>query len=123
VNRLSGDQELEQDLKTLNTVYDELSRDARTIAKDLSEAVSAYFLLGFYMLALSFGLDWYFLLSRSLALSDLGFVVFMNLVLITAGCFVLYRYSKLNRRYGTLFSLEKDIRLKEAKSRSETGPK
>ncbi len=118
-------QELDQDLKTLNTIYDELSKDARTIATDLSETVSAYFILGFYLLAFSFGTDLYIILSGSIALSDYGFVfiwlVFVNLIPIAAGSFVLYRYHRLNSRYNTLFSLEKNIRIKEAKKKGEIG--
>ncbi len=122
---MNGDQEIDPDLKALNTIYDELSKDARTIARDLSETVSAYFILGFYLLAFSFGLDFYFLLSGCIVLSDLGFmvvwVVFVNLIPITAGCFVLYRYHRLNNRYDALFSLEKNIRIKEITKKRQNG--
>ena len=110
-------QAIDSDLKALNIVYDELSKDARTIAKDLNEAVSAYFLLGFYMLAFGLGLDFYLYLTGSIDLSNIGFlaiwVIFVNLIPIGAGACVLYRYSKLNARYQTLFSLEKSLRVKE----------
>ncbi len=118
-------QTVDSDLKALNTVYDELSKDAKTIAMDLSEAVSAYFILGFYLLAFSFGMDLYFLLSGGIVLSDYGFmfiwIAFVNLIPISAGCFVLYRYNRLNNRYSTLFSLEKNIRIKEIMKKRETG--
>lgn len=116
-------QDTNQELKALNVVYDELSKDARTIAKDLNEAVSAYYLLGFYMLAFSFGLDLYIVLSHGIAATDYTsifiWLVFGNLIPITAGCFILYRYSKLNARYKTLFRLEKNLRLKEYKQREK----
>ncbi len=110
-------QSVDADLEALNIVYDELSKDARTIAKDLNEAVSAYFLLGFYMLAFGLGLDFYLYLTGSIDLSNIGFlaiwVIFVNLIPIGAGACVLYRHSKLNARYQTLFSLEKSLRVKE----------
>ncbi len=109
--------DIDQDLKELNQIYTELSKDARTIAKDLSESLSAYYILGFYLLAFSFGMDLYIILSHSFTL-DFGFIVtwlvFVNLIPIVSGCLVLYRYHKLNARYATLFSLEKSIRIKEA---------
>ncbi|MCW4025300.1 MAG: hypothetical protein NWF01_09745 [Candidatus Bathyarchaeota archaeon] len=107
------------DLKALNDVYDELSKDARTIASDLNESISAYYVLGFYLLAFCFGLNLYFIATRSLVLTDYAFVVvwiiFVNLIPITSGCLVLYRYFKLNKRYKMLFQLEKNIRIKEYK--------
>jgi hypothetical protein len=105
------------DLKALNDVYDELSKDARTITKDLSEAVSAYFLLGFYMLAFGLSLDFYLYLTGSIDLSNIEFlaiwVIFVNLIPMGAGACILYRYSKLNARYKTLFRLEKSLRVKD----------
>lgn len=110
-------QAIDSDLKALNIVYDELSKDARTIAKDLSETVAAYFLLGFYMIAFGLGLDYYMFLTGSIDLSNISFLIiwgiFVNLIPIGAGACVLYRYSKLNTRYSTLFSLEKSLRVKE----------
>jgi hypothetical protein len=110
-------QAIDADLKALNIVYDELSKDARTIARDLNEAVSAYFNLGFFMLAFGFGLDFYLYLTGSIDLSNVGFlaiwIIFVNLIPIGAGAAVLYRYSKLNARYQTLFSLEKSLRVEE----------
>jgi hypothetical protein len=105
------------DLKALNDVYDELSKDARTITKDLSEAVSAYFLLGFYMLAFGLSLDFYLYLTGSIDLSNIEFlaiwVIFVNLIPMGAGACILYRYSKLNARYKTLIRLEKSLRVKD----------
>ena len=110
-------QAIDSDLKALNIVYDELSKDARTIAKDLSEAVAAYFILGFYMIAFGLGLDYYLFLTGSIDLSNISFlviwIVFVNLIPIVAGACVLYRYGKLNARYSALFSLEKSLRVKE----------
>jgi hypothetical protein len=121
---LSVDQESDQDLKTLNTVYEELSKDASVIARDLGESVSAYFLLGFYLLAFAFGLDEYFLLSGGLNLSSSSFVIvwvfFVNVIPISAGCFALYRYHRLNKRYGSLFSLEKRIRVQNYRKKHGT---
>jgi hypothetical protein len=94
-------------------VYDELSKDARTIAKDLNEAVSAYFLLGFYMVAFGLFLDFYLYLTGSIDLSNIVFIaIFANLIPIGGGACVLYRYNKLKTRYNTLFSLEKILRVK-----------
>jgi hypothetical protein len=108
---------IDPDLKALNMVYDELSKDARTIAKDLGETVAAYFLLGFYMIAFGLGLDYYMFLTGGIDLSNISFlaiwIVFVNLIPIGVGACVLYRYSKLNARYQTLFSLEKSLRVKE----------
>ncbi len=121
----NDNQNVEQDLKALNTIYDELSKDARTIATDLSETVSAYFILGFYLIAFSLGMDYYLIATRGISLSDYGFlfiwIVFVNLIPLTAGSFVLRRYNRLNNRYKTLFSLEKNIRIKEAKKKRENG--
>jgi hypothetical protein len=119
---LDEGQDTDQDLKALNMVYDELSKDARTIAKDLSESVAAYYILGFYILAFSFGMDLYIILSRGIVASDYIaiaiWLVFVNLIPIATGCFILYRYHKINNRYKTLFHLEKNIRLKEAKDQN-----
>lgn len=121
---MSVEQESDQDLKSLNAVYEELSKDASVIARDLGESVSAYFLLGFYFLAFAFALDEYFLLSGGLDLSNIGFMVvwvlFVNVIPITAGCFVLYRYHRLNKRYGSLFSLEKRIRVQNYRKKRGT---
>jgi hypothetical protein len=110
-------QAIDSDLKALNIVYDELSKDARTIAKDLSEAASGYFILGFYMVAFGLGIDYYLFLTGGIDLSSISFlviwIVFVNFIPIGAGACVLYRYSKLNARYSTLFSLEKSLRVKE----------
>jgi hypothetical protein len=117
-------QSVDADLKALSTVYDELSRDARTITRDLSETVAAYFILGFYLLAFSFGLDLYIFLSSGIMWSDYGFlavwIVFVNVIPISAGSFVLYRYHKLSTRYQMLFQLEKIIRIKEWRRNKET---
>jgi hypothetical protein len=121
---LSADQENDQDLKSLNAVYEELSKDASVIARDLGESVSAYFILGFYLLAFAFVLDEYMLLSGGLNLSNIGsmavLVLFGNVIPITAGCFVLYRYHRLNKRYGSLFSLEKRIRVQNYRKKRGT---
>jgi len=110
---------IDPDLQALNIVYDELSKDARTIAKDLSETVAAYFLLGFYMIAFGLGLDYYLFLTGGIDLSNISFlaiwIVFVNLIPIGAGACILYRYRKLNTRYQTLFNLEKSLRVKEYK--------
>jgi hypothetical protein len=114
-------QAIDSDLKALNIVYDELSKDARTITKDLSEAVAAYFILGFYMIAFGLGIDYYLFLTGGIDLSNISFltiwIIFVNLIPIGAGACVLYRYSKLNARYSALFSLEKSLRLKEYNER------
>lgn len=116
-------QTIDQDLKALNIVYDELSKDARTIAKDLSEAVSGYFLLGFYMVAFGLFLDYYLYLTGSIDLSNIGFlaiwVICVNLIPIGGGTCVLYRYHKLNTRYKKLFRLEKNLRIKEFREQKE----
>jgi hypothetical protein len=77
---------IDPDLKALNMVYDELSKDARTIAKDLGEDGSAiaYFLLGFYIDCIGLGLDYYMFLNRRNRLSNISFprnlIVFVNLI-------------------------------------------
>ncbi len=115
-------QDIDQDLKELNQIYTELSKDARTIATDLSESITAYYLLGFYLLAFSFGTDFYILLSKSITF-DIGFIViwavFVNLIPIVSGCIILWRHHKLNARYKTLFRLEKSLRIKESKNSAE----
>lgn len=119
-----SNQNVDSDLEALNRVYDELSKDARTITKDLNETVAAYFILGFYLLAFSAGLDLYFLLSNSIVWSDYGFlavwILFVNVVPVTAGCFVLRRYHKLSTRYQMLFQTEKALQVKEWQKKKET---
>jgi hypothetical protein len=120
---LNVEQESDQDLKSLNAIYEELSKDASVIARDLGESVSAYFLLGFYLLAFAFALDEYFLLSGGVDLSNIGFMVvwvlFVNVIPIAAGCFALSRYYRLNKRYGSLFSLEKKVRLQNFRKKRD----
>jgi hypothetical protein len=110
----------DQDLEALQTVYDELAKDARSIAADLNETVSAYYMLGFYLVAFSFGIDLYVILSHSIVLTDYAniaiFLIFGNAVPLLAGSFILNRYRKLNTKYKTLFRLENNLRLKEYKA-------
>ncbi|HMK47233.1 MAG TPA: hypothetical protein VK436_11460 [Methanocella sp.] len=118
VNRMADeDQNIDWELKTLNAVYDELSKDARTIATDLHESVEAYQMLGLYLLGFSFGMDLYIIETHGIAASDYGtiliWLIFVNLIPIAAGLFVFRRSFWLNVKYRTLFSLEQDIRLKE----------
>lgn len=107
----------DQDSESLHAVYAELAKDAHTIAADLNASVSAYYLLGFYLLAFSFGVDLYVVMTNSLALFDpvatVFWVVFANSVPIVSGIFLLHRYHKLNTKYRTLFCLDKKLCVKE----------
>lgn len=113
-----------EDLKELNLLYDELSQDARTIARDLEWGQNMGFLLGFYSLVLGVSVDFYVIYSGYLWTMDyyawFGFLLF-NLFTTVAGGFMLYKAYGTHQRYKKFYRLENKVRMKEYSRKKKDG--
>lgn len=110
----------DDELNDLRSLYDDLWKDARTLAVDMDRSIRMYLLAGFLMLVYGFVIiayamaGWQRILSGSPDMADYAAAVgetVGGVILIIAGPMLIRWYYKLKTRYAKLASIEKgDVR-------------